>query len=210
MRFFLLIVFLFLNLVILQVNQATEKLISQVVAQVGSEVLTSRDVKISYFVEWALFAPKDVLKTITPSIFSEQLNALQVEWMVYFEAQAFADTSLEGLDISKRYGQVLRLLDIKKEWKEIEVGEKELRFVVERKLKSQKLIQFKSESAMGVITDAEAHNYFEKNRTKFGTLPYSSFKEKIKHFLRQKQAEKRLAEWLNVLRKKYQVKNENE
>ena len=50
------------------------------------------------------------------------------------------------------------------------------------------------------VTDAEAQQYFEDNRLKFGDLPGENFKENIKVFLTREQVNQRLGAWFEVLR----------
>ncbi|MNY60610.1 hypothetical protein D3C86_1971860 [compost metagenome] len=60
---------------------------------------------------------------------------------------------------------------------------------------------------VGIITDQEAQAYYDKNRIKFGSMPFSNFKENIKTFLAQQQLEERLRSWFEVIKRKYKVRN---
>jgi len=79
--------------------------------------------------------------------------------------------------------------------------------MVSRKLRANRFIKYKSNSSYVQVSDEEAREYFEKNRLKFGTLDYDNFKNNIKKFLSKKNAEDRLRDWLEVLKKKHKVKN---
>ena len=71
---------------------------------------------------------------------------------------------------------------------------------------SEKFIQFKTDSSLVPVTDEEAKAYFEKNKGRFGNLPFERFKVNIKRFLIRRQVDSRLKDWFDVLQRKYKIK----
>src|SRR5687767_1627164 len=70
-------------------------LVSTTVGQVQDDIVTSREVGIHFFVENALFSKPSSLKDLNlPAIesraFSQQVNSLLLEKVVYLESQNFA------------------------------------------------------------------------------------------------------------------------
>ena len=83
---------------------------------------------------------------------------------------------------------------------------KELHELILRKLRSKKFVQFKSRASVVPVTDAEALQYFQKNRVRFGNAPFAKFRDSIKSLLAQDQASRRIREWFEILQKKYHVR----
>ncbi|MES2854262.1 MAG: hypothetical protein V4692_00285 [Bdellovibrionota bacterium] len=92
-------------------------------------------------------------------------------------------------------------------WQKLEVSSEELRSMISRKLMASSFSRLKTDPQLSPISDDEALSYYRKNRLRFGSLPFSSFKENIKSFLIKTQTEKRMNEWHEVLRRKFKVRN---
>lgn len=190
-----------------------QTLVSQVAGQAGDQVITTREVRINYFIETALFP--DVEKPASPKIeitqskFESEITRVLIEWVVVKEADVFKATPVPEDDITKS-AVVVRQLAQKSEnasyWEALSVTPTELKEMIGRKLRAKKFIQFKARASVVPVTDAEALQYFQKNRVRFGNAPFSDFKESIKSFLAQEQANSRIKDWFELLQKKYRVK----
>jgi hypothetical protein len=96
---------------------------------------------------------------------------------------------------------------VKKRWNQLGVSDSQLKEMVSRKLRANRFIKYKSNSSYVQVSDEEAREYYNKNELKFGATDFESFKDNIKKYLGRKNAEDRLRDWLDVLRKKHKVRN---
>ena len=207
---FLLLGMAYLSVVNLSVAEG--RLVSQAVGLVGAQVVTSREVQINYVVEQVLYKGirpnKEIQKLgFKSSRFPGEVTNVLLEWVVHFEAQSFSVATLTESEIKTAIANVNRKSQVLNSWKLLEVGRQELRDIVERKLRAKSFIRFKASSSVVPVTDVEAKIYYEKNRVKFGTEPFESFKSNIKTFLSKQQVDRRLKDWFEVLQRKYNVRN---
>ncbi len=185
--------------------------ISKTVGSVGDHVLTSREVQIYYFFEQALKS-----RTIDPEFglnsqaFKAQLSESLLEWMVYLESKSFPGISVtakERQDAETLLSKAIRSSpEVAQFWKDLEVSVDKKTELLEKKLRSKKFLQFRDQSSFVEVTDRDALNYFQKNRTKFAGMGFEKFKDSIKTFLSQEQSAGRMKEWLSVLQRKYSVR----
>ncbi|MBX3022373.1 MAG: hypothetical protein KF799_11935 [Bdellovibrionales bacterium] len=187
------------------------ELISTGVGLVRSQVVTSREVQMQNLLEVALYekAAKDKLRILAldSKAFAKGVQDALLEAVVSLEAQNFNLMQISADEIKFAEKQALKVLKDNRQWKELQIAPRELESALRRKLQAKKFIQFRAESSILPVTDAEALRYFEENRLKFGDLPFENFKENIKSYLSKNQVEKRLKDWFDVLLSKYQVKN---
>jgi len=187
-------------------------LVTKVVGQVADRVVTSREVRLNIILEKAVTGSRTpVLQDVDSEPFRKEVSQVLLEWMVFLEAQAFAAADV-GVDERKAAEEKLSDLlknstDVSAEWKSLSPTTAEKESLLLRKLRAKKFIRFKTDSAFVTVTEREALSYFQKNRVKFGSLPFEKFKESIKTFLSQRQADERLKEWFRILQKKYQVRH---
>ncbi len=187
-------------------------MVSQIVGQAGDQVVTSREVQIGFFVETALF-PDDKKKQslkldIADKNFDKEVTHVLIEWIVYVEANLFNAATIPEDDIAKSVSVVksaAQNVDYKTYWENLGASSQELRDIINRKLRAKKFIQFKTRASVVPVTDAEALQYFQKNRIRFGNAPFSQFKDSIKSLLAQEQANTRIRDWFELLQKKYRV-----
>lgn len=187
------------------------KLLNQWVGRVGEEMITLRDIQLSELVGSVLFPAPESTKPQALQLSAAQqeqgLAKVLLEWAVYKEAQAIALAVVSKEEVLELTAKVNSKLAPLPQWRRLEVEGGELHAIVLRKVRASRFIEFKTQAAQVPITDLEALDYFEKNRSKFGTLPFERFRAQIKIFLSREQAEKRLKDWFQVIRKKYQVEN---
>lgn len=191
--------------------------ITKVVGEVGDQFITSREVKMNAAIEQVLLppaakppgSPDDASKILTGTerSFPGEVSRVLDEWAVYFEAKSLGSTSVSKSEISRISGLVQTRFSTEPAWKDLDVGAEELKVIVERKIAASEFQKLKSDPALSPVSEDEALAYYKKNRLRFGSLPFSSFSENIKAYLVKTQVERRLAEWHEVLRRKYKTRN---
>ncbi|HEY8272796.1 MAG TPA: hypothetical protein VIG33_18025 [Pseudobdellovibrionaceae bacterium] len=193
---------------------ATPAVISQSVGRVGERIVTSREVQISAVLTRALFPIKEAKPSVNlyevhlgDSAFMGEVTALLLEVVVDKEAESFSVAKVSEEELQQSLRKIEKVVEGKTYWESLEVSPAELKRFVLQKLTAKAFIQFKTNSMVGVVSDAEALAYYEKNRLKFGDLPFSSFKENIKTFLAQQQLEERSRTWFEIIKRKYKVRN---
>ncbi len=193
---------------------AAPVVVSQSVGQVGDRIITSREVQISAVLARALLPTKEPKPSaglyevhLGDSAFMSEATALLLEVVVDKEAESFSVAKISDEQLQQSLRKIEKIVDGKAYWNSLEVSSTELKKFVLQKLTAKAFIQFKTNSMVGVISDAEALAYYEKNRLKFGDLPFLSFKENIKTFLAQQQLEERTRAWFEIIKRKYKVRN---
>ena len=186
--------------------------LTRAVGEVGDHVVTSREARFDDAIEQALNgkAPgPEGFRVLTgqEKTFPGEVSRALDEWVVFLEAKSLSGQSMVKGDISSSIKLVQDRWGGNSAWLKLEVSPEELRQAVERKLVAREFERLKSDPQLAPVSDDDALNYFRKNRLRFGNLPFSSFKENIRTYLIKQQTERRLAEWREVLRKKYKVRN---
>jgi hypothetical protein len=201
----------FLLLTMAMFLMAATTVVSQSVGQVGERVVTSREVQISAAIDRVLFPQKEkstfVELKLGDAAMPNEVTALLLEVVVHREAESFSVAKVTEEQIQESMRKVERSMEGKAYWQNLEVSANELRKFVTQKLTAKAFIQFKTNSMAGVVSDSEALAYYDKNRLKFGELPFASFKENIKTFLAQQQLEDRTRAWFEIIKRKYKVRN---
>jgi len=188
-------------------------LVSKAVAQVSQSVITSREVIISHVLDLALAqkkaAPLDRSKwliRVGSDDFDKELAQIILESVVQLEADNFsiAQVSTEEVqNLTKHADEILKDWSV---WTELEVGTVEVEKIIGRKMRAKSFLKFKMETSGVQISDDEAKTFYEKNRVKFGNMPFSQFKDSIKEVLAQEQMQEKLKDWFEILKRKYRVK----
>lgn len=204
---------LFLILIFASHSSQGATVVTRTVGQVADHVVTSREVQITAVIEGLLFPPakkegsKLVEVRLSDDDFNKKLTSTLLETVVAMEAENFSVGALTEGEVNAAVSAVEKAVSGKAYWNELEVSGKELKKLVRRKLEAKSFLKFKSTSMSGIISDQEAQAYYEKNRAKFGSLPFASFKGNIKTFLAQQQLEERLRSWFEVIKRKYKVRH---
>lgn len=206
---------MFLLLALSVVTLATAPVVvSQSVGQVGDRVVTSREVQISAVLDRILFPAKDAKAAgslhevrLGDAGMMNEVTALLLEVVVDREAESFSVAKISDEEIQQALRKVEKAVDGKAYWQSLEVSPAELKRFVTQKLTAKAFIQFKTTSMVGIVGDAEALAYYEKNRLKFGDVSFASFKDNIKAFLAQQQLEERSRAWFEIIKRKYKVRN---
>jgi hypothetical protein len=202
---------LLFSMIISPLMAANLAVISQSVGEVGDRVVTSREVQISAAIDHALFPQKEKSLPLELNLgdpaMANEVTAVLLEVVVHREAESFSVAHTTDEQIQESVRKVERTLDGKAFWQSLEASPAEIKRYVSQKLVAKAFIQFKTNSMAGVISDNEAMVYYEKNRLKFGDLPFASFKDNIKTFLAQQQLEDRTRAWFEIIKRKYKVRN---
>ncbi len=204
---------LFLILIFASHPSQGATVVTRTVGQVADHVVTSREVQITAVIEGLLFPPakkegsKLVEVRLSDDDFNKKLTSTLLETVVAMEAENFSVGALTESEVNAAVSAVEKAVSGKAYWNELEVSGKELKKLVRRKLEAKSFLKFKSTSMSGIISDQEAQAYYEKNRAKFGSLPFASLKVNIKTFLAQQQLEERLRSWFEVIKRKYKVRH---
>lgn len=188
-------------------------IVSQSVGQVGERVVTSREVQISAVLDRILFPAKDKVTggafevRIGDQYMMSEVTAVLLEVVVFKEAESFSVAKVTDEQVQQAVRKIEKAVEGKPYWQSLEVGPAELKRFVFQKLTAKAFIQFKTSSMVGIVSDSEALAYYEKNRLKFGDIPFANFKENIKTFLAQQQLEERTRSWFEIIKRKYKVRN---
>lgn len=194
-------------------------LVTRVVGEAGPRVVTSREVRINEAIAQVLQMTSGASSSMTASkvkmkvlgvddpAFPAQVLKVLDEWTVFLEATEIGSKTADKNEVARLVKVVSDHWKGAGDWEKLEVSTTEIREVIERKLAAQSLEKLKGDASLVNITDAEALQYYKKNRLRFGNLPFEDFKDNIKAALVRSQTERRLAEWRSVLRRKYRVRN---
>jgi hypothetical protein len=190
-------------------------ILSRPVGEVSDRVVSSREVRINHAIGQVMGSSepgvaegqgRQVLTGLESS-FSNEVSRVLDEWIIYFEAKSLSSQPIAKNELVSEVKKVQDVWGAKSSWQDLEVTPDEVREVVERKMMVRSFEKLKRDPGVGMISDDEALAYYRKNRNRFGSAPFAAYKEVIKAFLVKTQNEKRLAEWLDVLRRKYKVRN---
>lgn len=203
-----------LSLFLLCLVSAAQASVSTAVGQVGSHILTSREVQISYVIEQILLnkgalkgaVAKNALLTTDDERFKGHVQELMIEQLVRLEAETFSVAQVSPEELQKDFQLVKESASQLAVWKKLEVKDEEIQNILSRKKSAKQFLKFKTESAGVSVSEEEAKAYFEKNRMRFGNAPYSQFRAGILEMLAQKQLEEKLKDWFEALKRKYKVR----
>ncbi len=199
----------FLLSLLFSMNVHAAPVVTEAVGQVADYVTTSREVQITTAIERIVFSNKanSIELRLDQPDFANAVTSVLLEVVVAMEAETFSVAGVSDKDIELGISKVQKTVAGKAYWGQLEVSDAELKKFVTRKFVAKNFLKFKTNSMAGIITDQEAEAYYEKNRLKFGNVPFASFKENIKTFLAQQQLEERLRSWFEVIKRKYKVRN---
>lgn len=189
--------------------------ITETVGQVGDFVITSREVQISTAIEKILFQIKPDAGawtslnnfSVDSKEFQNAVAAVLLEVVVAIEAESFNVANASDKEIQDAVLKIEKNMAGKAAWSQLEVSALEIKQFVKRKYIAKGFLKFKTSSLGSIITDQEAEAFYDKNRLKFGNIPFATFKDNIKAFLGQQQLEDRLRSWFEVIKRKHKVRN---
>ncbi|MBX7231115.1 MAG: hypothetical protein K1X29_03415 [Bdellovibrionales bacterium] len=187
-------------------------LISTSVAQVDKHIVTSREVKISFAIDQVFNKSFNfVIPEVHTDVFYALVNKHVTEWSVYLEALSLQEIKPDSVELQKWVQKVETQLKKNKSWQELQVSQAELKEFLTQKLMSQKMIRFREQSYVTPISELDVQKYYETFKKNFAKMSLDKAKEDIKKILTNQQIQKRVQDWYEVLRAKYQARqNPNE
>lgn len=202
--------FIFILTLIFTLFLEAKTLTSEVVAKIGKDIVTSRKIVADTIMEnqWIKSSGGSVNTSVQSEEFNNDLNRYLMERVVYLESRSFSLISVTQSEIEKaKKGLLARIKTSQSSslWNELSLTKDELDDLIKQKISSQKFIDFKSKASYVPVTEAEAFNYFNNNKSKYEGKEYKSIKESLKKSLAKLQAEQRLEDWYDILKKKYDV-----
>lgn len=180
------------------------------VAQVSEHIVTSREVYLFYALNQLLDNQSldSKVLNIESDEFAREIRETLQDWCVFLEARAFQAVPVFEEDVQKFYSGVIVKKWMQHPWqKQYEYSHRELRDNLIRVMQARQLMQFRGQASSIPISDSDAQKYYEENRFKFGEAKFENVKDNIKSFLAKSQAEKRMYDWIELLKAKYQTKN---
>lgn len=189
------------------------------VGQVGDQIVSSRDVILSGVIEQWIYAiqdrPSETLRRkekeswfleLDSQAFREQVSRVMIDLMINMEAENFAVSEVDQLQLAKQSTRLMIDFAVLPQWKRWSPQISEVQIILKRKLRSRAFLEFKSEGSGQLVSDEEAREYFQANRAKFGPYPFEQFRKSIKEVMARERVDQRLKEWFEVLKKKYRVR----
>jgi hypothetical protein len=198
-------------LVLLLSSSSFAEMLSMTAGRVGDHILTSREVNMDAAMEKVLYKGMRLsavrLEPVDSKAFFNETNDAILERSLATEAKNFDVVKVNAAelrDLQARFGKALKSIP---GWKSMEPTASEWTSILERKLRAKMFIKFRKESSDLPVTDNEAKKYYEENHLKYGNLPFDNFKADIKAFLARSQVDRRLKDWYEVIKSKYNAKN---
>ncbi len=186
-------------------------MITRNAGRVGQEILTTRGVQISSWIEDALYRESNQKRLGNANVlgrdFIQETTAVLLEAAIATEAADFPASQVTPEEVRDRGSRALAKLKKSDGWKQLQVTDAEFEQAMTRKLRSKKFIKFKMDLASLPVSDQEVKDYYDKNKFKFDNLPFENFKENIRSFLTRRQVDERMKEWFEVLHIKYRIRN---
>lgn len=182
---------------------------SEVVAKIGKDVVTSRIVFADTIIEnnWSKANSTKDLSTKSGD-FTSELNSYLMERVVYLESRSFSLVKVTESEVESKKKAILSRIkstSAASTWNNLALTSDETNELIKQKIASQKFIDFKSKASYVPVTEAEAFNYYQNNKSHFEGKDYKNIKENMKKDLARQQAEQRLDDWYDILKKKYDV-----
>ncbi len=193
-----------LNLLAYSLSQA-QGVLTQTVGTAAFQVVTTREVKALELISRAL---EKEMKDSVLQISQDNASRTLFELAIYREAQTLSAITLEPEELRSLVTSVRNKLQKNSDWKRLDVTDEELKTWVERKKIASDYLKLKGSSLTAIVTDQEIQDYYDKNRVKFGSTPIGDQKSNIRLFLQKESQQKRIQDWLNALKIKYQIRND--
>lgn len=191
-------------------TEAAKKPLLKLLAEVDQKIVTTRDTEAYYIVTKLIEGAKPSSIKFGDSDNKLALDDYIIATMVFNEAQSFGVAQITNEEVESEYKIVKQKLaensSLKSQWNWLDIEDSQLKEMVAKRLRAAKLIKYKSDSVNIQVSDDDARDYFEKNRLRFGSVEFESFKPTIKKYIAQRNSEGRLKEWIDILKKKHKVK----
>lgn len=191
--------------------------VTSAAGQVGRDVITSRKVQISTFIDrWSLLPPEKRVAVSAGEVeqwsikpvgdeFKAQLSSLMLEMMVAAESEGFESTPRQVGEFRATAERLQKELGGAPAWRKLEVEAKELEALLLVKERAKGFLKVKMESGDGRVPEAELRAAYEQQKAKLGGLSYEEVKNVLRDRLSQQAQLDRLKDWIEILKRKYRV-----
>jgi hypothetical protein len=198
------------------------QVINRSLAEVGGQVVTSRDVVLAGVLDRWLLLQNNQSKTTRNHIkalnrkdwilqdgseaFKQQARQLVLDHVVALEAKTFNLGEVESAQVDSMAAQVVADLKGWESWAELKFTHSEIVSALLVHLRAKSFLRIKIKSAGVQPSEEDVRAYYDQNKPKFGGLPFAQFKDNIRDFLSQRSLEASLKDWYELLKRKYQVR----
>ena len=180
--------------------RAWSKILISTVAQVENHVITSREVDIHRLLN-------QVLKPEARGQKGEEVErSLIREWVLFYEASSFFNTSVPTEKIQKLRKKAQKSLASSKTWRNLDVTPSELKEKIRRQLESSRLYAFKKKTSIQPVPLADLKAEYGRDPSPYKNQSFEQVQEKIRQDLEEKTLKERMEQWFQVLEKKYEVR----
>lgn len=186
-------------------SSQAQGVLTQTVGTSAFQVVTTREVKALELISRAL---EKEMKDSALQISQDNASRTLFELAIYRESQTLSAIMLEPEELKSLAASIKSKLQKNPDWKKLDVTDEELKTWVERKKIASDYLKLKGSSLTAIVTDQEIQDYYDKNRVKFGSTPIGDQKSNIRLFLQKESQQKRIQDWLNALKIKYQIRND--
>jgi len=197
-------VLIIISLLLLSPHTSTANVITQSVAEVNSQQLTSRQVILTALLSVCMKGPCQKTQSVVTSLkndnFIGQLSKAIFERLAYFESIGVFD---DYEDITK--SQLSRTMQASIA-KQFQFNQKEVLQAHKIKMLAKKYINFKDKNLSVYITNAEAKKFYTKNKQLYPNGKFADHLAKIKKALQVERKRLRVEDWVGNMQNKYKVK----
>lgn len=191
------------------------RVINQVVGMVQDRVVTAREVQINTMIEMALY-PENItsgagvvmkdLNDFESKEFSKQVTSVLMELVISMEAELVTIARPTKTELQEANKSVSKRWEKKMEWTQLKPSSREVSQMISRKLLAKKFIRFRADTSVTAVSEVELDRYLELNKKRFEGLTLEESRSQIRKILDRQQVERRLKDWFDVLKAKYQVR----
>ena len=197
--------------------QAAPIVVMEAVGQVGTDLVTSRQVRLSEMIDrWNLLPPENRKNLTEESVqpwraedkseeFKSQVSTLLLQIMVTKEAESLGSLPAEETQDQRSAVEFIKDLSASKSWKQLEAQQEEILRLIRIKRVAADFLKLKTESGSGSISEADVKAYFNRNKEKLAGVSYELVKPVIRERLQQETQVAKLRDWFEILKRKYNV-----
>ena len=207
-------IFIFLICIFASRAYGAQELINQSLARIRGEVVSIRDVQIHASLQQILYTAQEANSAalrakIAPARVQKDLGNYILERVIFLEAEALELAPLNSGEWKKEWSKLQSSLKAKSYSEalgDLQVEDSEWEMFLKQKLRARAFIRLKRQNAKVLVTEKEINEYMQQNQVKEEQRQDPNLRQRVRSFLGNKQGEKQLLEWFELLRSKYEVK----
>lgn len=208
---------LFLSLLLPHSLLAAPTVINQAVGQVGGELVTSRQVRMSEIIDrWQLLPVEGRPKLTDEGTkawigeekseeFKGHLSTLLLQIMVTKEAESLGGFADQAEKDEAQVQALLKELAALKVWRDLEPEKGEVLRLLRLKRVAGEFLKLKTETGDSTLSDSDLRAYYNRNRDKLAGVSFDLVKPLIQNRLQQEKQVNQLKDWFEILKRKYGV-----